>query len=481
MAVKARTSPLVLFFDCFIVSSKLGVEAAHAHRDSVVGNLIRDIRLTHTAYHHVSKLDEVRYTLLSYRAVPWDQMYLRVECEDEDDRLKFFEFARRHFPDADIANQRSATAAQYVQSLSRLKRFGNPWVFFSPNNDHPLIGDPNSFAPLIDLAEDVEPLYPNHFVCILYSHFTESQNSALPEQHNWGRTMGNTYTVAGETAHASIVQSVLFSCDSIKIYRLSSLLTIFGKTTNSGRCIRLEDTDLYLSTQYREINIWPKAEICRHFDGYPHVDRAPPPLFVPPGFFESDIRIRYGFEDHQVGCVSVNPFEELSYLGGTADIRCLLSEIPGFWKERISSIAVDPNMASRYAGRVDDAFQFGSIRNPYSDSSVMTNYKRSAWNAMGNKAKEFDEKLCTASLTDIPAGFGLIDKSTSSATSVYFVLTGVVTTGDMQFRKNDFLIVSGDIGFQLEALAADAKILKVLIEVGGPLMLKVQIWRTLPP
>jgi hypothetical protein len=387
MQSKSRSAPLVLFFDCYIVSSRMTVEEAHSHRDSSVGNLIRDIRMTATAYHHVSKLDEVRYTLLSYRAVPWAQIFLRVECEDEEDRADFFAFARCYFPDANTVNQRSATAVQYVESLTPLKNMGDPWVFFSPNNDHPLIGDPDSFAPLLELAEEIEPLYPSHFICVQYSHFTETQNSALPDQHNWSRMMGNTHTMVGETSHAHIVQSILFSCDSIKIYRLSALLTIFSKATNTERCIRLEDTGIYLSEQYREVNIWPKTEICRHYDGYPHVERAPAPLFIPQGFFESNIKIRYGFDDNQPGYVNVNPYEDYSYRGGCADVRSLLSELPVFWKERISSVETDPGMQARYADRIDEAFQFGAIRNPYGDTFVLTNSMRSAWNAAGIQAK----------------------------------------------------------------------------------------------
>lgn len=473
-----QTSPLVLFFDCFIISSQTTLDEAHSHRDASVGNLTKVIRSTPTVYRAVTKLEEVMYTLLSYRTVVWDHMVLRVECEDEADRAAFFKFAHIHFPDAQVLNQRSATAAQYVQALTPLKNMGDPWVFFSPNNDHPLIGDPHAFAPLMELAQDIERLYPTHFVSILYSHFTEAQNSALPEQFNWCKTMGNAYMTIGETSHASVVKSLKFTCDSVKIYRLSALLTMFSQATTTGRCIRLEDTGLYLTKEFREITILPKTEICRHFDGYPHIDLAPAPLFIPPGFFESAIKIRYGFDTCEPGSVSVNPFEEYSYMGGSADLRCLLSELPHFWQSRISSVQMNPNMHTQYASQVDEAFHFGAIRNPYSASFVFANYARSAWNAAGNLPSEFNESLCSTSLISVPAAASFTEHTTASTTHVYFVLSGVITSGVVELHRNDFLAVQGEAAFTLQVgERTPAKVLRVVIQVGGEPGVHYQMWR----
>jgi hypothetical protein len=323
----------------------------------------------------------------------------------------------------------------------------------------------------------VEPLFPEHFVSILYSHFTESQNCALPDQFNWGRMMGNTYHVMGETPFASVVKSSLFTCDSIKIYRLSALIKMFAWVPHTERCIRLEDTGLYLSKTFREITLFPKAEICRHFDGYPHIDLAPPPLFVPPGFFESAIKVRYGYPLAEEGCVNVNPYDEYSYLGGSADMRCLLSELPAFWQGRIASVDVNPDMHTQYANRLDEAFRFDLLRNPYSDSFVLTNYMRSAWNAIGYPSKEFDESRCSTMYVGIPAERTFMDKSTATTANVYFVLSGTMATGVMLFRKHDFLIVQGDAEFALQGGDTPTQLLKVTIQGGGPPMLKYCSWR----
>ena len=91
----------------------------------------------------------------------------------------------------------------------------------------------------------------------------------------------------------------------------------------------------------------PLKEQCRHFDGYNHVGSDPnivPPLDIPAGFFERDIKIRYGFDDVLPGWVNINPTAEnllaVSDKNAT-DYRWCLEDIPLFWKSRISEIAVN--------------------------------------------------------------------------------------------------------------------------------------------
>jgi len=481
MPTQAKTSPFVLFFDCFIVSSKLSVVDAYRTNYPPHDDAIRSIRTSDTAYRHVSKLSVVKYTLLSYAAVPWDEMVLRVECEDEEDRVEFFSFARRHFPFANIVNERCATAAQFVTALTPLRQHGNPWIFFSPNNDHPLIGDPNAFAPLIELAEEIEPLYPGFLVGILFSHFTESHNTVAPDQHDWSRYMGNMCMVVGETKHARVVESSLFCCDSIRIHRLSTLLTLFSTATETGRCIRLEDTGHYMTTNFHELVIHPKDELCRHFDGYGLFLETTPPCFIPDGFFESDIKVRYGFNARENGCVNVNPYEDYSYLGGAADIRCLLSELPDLWKTRISSVEVNPEMGAMYRERRNEAFQLSVLKYPYSDSFVLTNYMRSAWCSFGKNIREFREDLCNAVQLTIPDGQRVINTAAASTGVTYFVFSGVVLVDEEYFHKFDIIAFQGKCSFIFEAVGGDAKVIQVSLPLEGVPSKRRHIWRALHP
>lgn len=481
MPIKAKTSPLVLFFDCYIITSKTSAYDAYRTKYTAHDELFRSIRMTSTVYRHVNKIDVVKYTLLSYTVVPWDEMIIRVVCEDEDDHADFFEFARRHLPTAKIVNERSATAAEYVKSLTPLKRFGDPWVFFSPNNDHPYIGQPNSFGPLLELAEDLEPLYPSHMIAILFSHFTESQNTVMPDQHDWAWYGGNIATIIGETTLAHVVQSSKFCCDSNRVYRLSALLTQFSNATHTGRCIRLEETGFYLTQAYHDLLICPKEELCRHFDGYGMFLNTTPPLFVPYGFFESDIKIRYGYPDRKEDCVNVNPYEQYSYLGGVADLRCLLTELPAFWKDRITSVDINPAMGQLYRERRNDAFQFTAIKNPYPDNFAITNYKRSAWKILGRKITEFDEKACHAAPLTIPVGQKIAIRAAPSTAVMYFIFSGVVACDADRYRKDDFFAFQGECTFALEAIGGDAQVIQISLPVEGVPSKRHHIWRATNP
>lgn len=467
---------MILFFDCYIVTSKMPVYDAYCTKFPPHDELIRSIRTSDTVYRHVTKLEVVKYTLLSYATVPWDEMFIRVVCEDEADRVAFFEFARIHLPTAHVVNERCATAAQYVVALSALKRYGDPWIFFSPNNDHPMIGDPHAFKPLVALAEDIEPLYPTFLVAILFSHFTESQNTVSPDQHDWAWYGGNLTTIIGETQNARVIETSRFCCDSIQLYRLSSLLKVFANAKHGGRCIRLEDTGFYLTQEFHQLVISPKEELCRHFDGYGLFLETTPPLFIPEGFFESDIKLRFGFSDRKAGYVNINPYEAYSYRGGVADLRCLLSELPPLWRDRISSVEIDPSMESRYRGRRNEAFRYTEITDPYADSFVMSNYKRSSWRICGRASAEFNEHLCDAAHLTLPGGRTMVNQAAEGYSAVYFVLAGVLSIDNELFRKGDFIAFQGACSFSIEVVGGNAQVVQVSLPSVGVPSKRKQVW-----
>lgn len=373
---------LILFFDCYIISRSLSCEQTYTNPS--FPDLARMIgyREASSTYKHVDKIEVVKYVLASYQPVPWDQVIIRFECEDEDEAPAFAEYARQLFPQGEIVNQRSDTAQKYLAALTPLKRHGNPWVFFSPNNDHPLIGSPSDLLECIRLAEDVEKMYPEHVVSVLYSHFTESQSAVGPAERDWAAFTPNYSAVIGETQVARIVKNSVFMCDSIKVFRLDFLLDAFGNTPTKGRLIRLEETGLYLSQGKREITVCPNREVCRHYDGYMHAIETTPPLFIPDGFFEGKIKVRFGFADHVDGWVNLNPVLPYSYLGGVADLRCFPSELPKFWDGRISELRYADDLASM-AGKGGDLFEaHAKIRNPGQENYFGDYYVQSAYRYM---------------------------------------------------------------------------------------------------
>lgn len=89
----------------------------------------------------------------------------------------------------------------------------------------------------------------------------------------------------------------------------------------------------------------PTKEILRHFDGYSNIEMGGdvcPPLAIPPGFFDCNITIKYGFDNYDPAAVNINPLKQLRIIdpvNGT-DYRFSLEDIPLFWKPFIKNIEI---------------------------------------------------------------------------------------------------------------------------------------------
>jgi len=336
---------LVLLFDCFIISERSWLQSIQDRLQSPDARFHAEyrIRSQQTCYRYRSKLDITLYTLTSYAAIPFDQIIIRFECEDVTDSPIFLQRAQVLFPHATFIDERSDTAAKYLEALRLIDGRDNPWVFFCPNNDHPFLANPSILDNLLLLAQEVEILYQADVISVLYSHFTESINNRRASSSHWAFFSHTFNHVLAQTFFADIVSSQHFLCDSIKIYRYSDLESIFKyahKTRPSQRLIRLEESGLYMSSSLSEISIHPNFELCRHYDSImPYYDSVPM-LFIPPGFETRDIHINYLSSTYSLSSVNVNPRSAYVFNGGTADLRCFLSELPYFWKNLISSIEI---------------------------------------------------------------------------------------------------------------------------------------------
>jgi hypothetical protein len=91
--------------------------------------------------------------------------------------------------------------------------------------------------------------------------------------------------------------------------------------------------------------IAPLKELCRHFDGYYHIqptidNSQCPAINIPLGFFENNIKVRYGYDDYKEGWTNINPKKDYYYAynkSGT-DYKFTLEDLPLVWKSRISEI-----------------------------------------------------------------------------------------------------------------------------------------------
>ena len=336
---------MILYVDTFISETPLSPNVA-------LEKLLKDVQNSAYTYRKQSKIDILRYSLVSYASIKWDKVIFRIDGENRKKLSALKPFINELFPSSDIKFERSDTGVKFTNNLTQLNVDNkNPWIFFSPNNDHPFIGkDPKIFTELIADAEVAEDKY-NLPVSILYSHFTESINSIKKTNYLYGYT-GEFGEILEESSSTFTVKFKQLSLLSLQIYRANFLIDAMKRAGNS-RVVRTECLGQYLPYNQESIVIIPKNELCRHYDGYFHTYSVVddyvkasycPPLLIPDGFFEKKIKIKYGYDKYYKGYLNVNPNAQhyiFENIRGT-DIAVNKSDFPFFWLDRIESLDTNP-------------------------------------------------------------------------------------------------------------------------------------------
>jgi len=321
-------------------------------------------------------MDVAKYTLATYALISFDKVVIRFECEDSLQSDEFYEYCRELYPQAMIQPWRSDSALKYVTAL-KSSFYGNPWVFFSPNNDHPFIGVNPDLSHYLAVAEKFEERHGDAVIGVYYSHMTDMLSMMDFGAGLWGKWEFVFPKKIYEDDFCVVLKMNKFCGDSIQILRLNKLLRIFEKNTNSGRVVRIEDTSVYFDSKIKHLIVVPKKEICRHFDAsfhtkyWPKLFRAPQPVFIPEGFFANDIRIKYGYHQYVEGFVNVNPLvEACRYIDGNGpDVNFHVDDIPFSWRQRVKSIDSAQNNALDELAP-DDTFYRKNLLNPWWPNSV---------------------------------------------------------------------------------------------------------------
>lgn len=244
---------------------------------------------------------------------------------------------------------------------------------FSPNNDHPFLANPSELTNFIAAADNFLVNYPRVTARLLFSHYTESINDYSFHSPQYGYYADIFKRLIYKDNQIIVTASNKVANDSIMLFRLGFLLDIFYRTKNSGRVIRIEDTEFYIYPDSQSLLICPTQELCRHYDSYTHIIEFVPPLFIPTGFFENNIRVRYGYNDYKSGWINVNPCKTI--VGIDCDLWSLLNDLPHFWLNRVSVLDINkkmpplPDKASLVA--------YKNFNNPWHSRSVLVNIIRS--------------------------------------------------------------------------------------------------------
>ncbi len=293
------------------------------------------------------------YTLASYAELDWSEVIIVYEFGKDLIHKKndFERFVKKLFPKAHLFYGRSDNQKKFQERVNFINKFDDEWIFYAGNNDHPFIC-PN-FDILKKCLKKARELSKKwEFVSIVYSHFSETYNIARSGTaiHDLSALYKNS-KILKENKNLIVSLFPKGWNSSIQIVNKKLLnRQIFSKNLGEKIIRRIDEIGEILEIQ-NQIIIIPKQPVCEHFDGYSHTkfygfsisSSIVPPLFIPEGFFERKIKIRYGYNDYKEGWVNINPsnpryiFEDKT---GT-DLKISIKDIPLFWGKRISKIDVN--------------------------------------------------------------------------------------------------------------------------------------------
>jgi hypothetical protein len=232
-----------------------------------------------------SRLDIFKYTLKSYKRIPFTEVYLYILLDNEllhFDMETFVKETFSHLPEDKIHYMNTRYDSQenwrpVIQTLMD-KHGANESVWFTQNDDHVFIDDSLDMLTegLTHLEND-----PSRHKTLYFSHW--------PEIIRFSGKYGTQSLVS------NYIKFNITNLDSIQIFNLQYLYDIFithkwkqnqnridfliNEITNEFECIDPLQQTIYA----------PLKEMCRHFDGYDHVcmDRsACPRLELPSNTFD---------------------------------------------------------------------------------------------------------------------------------------------------------------------------------------------------
>jgi hypothetical protein len=247
-------------------------------------------------------------------------------------------------PKARIHNWRNEHQRQWQAAVEQLPE--DELIWYMCNHDHPFIDyGLDSYLELQDtMRGDGDPRVAGYI-----SHF--------PEAARWSQKFRD-WNIRGN----GVINTVHHRMDSIQIVS-KPLLHQWWHTGDYGdKYVPRSDWDgIWECPQYP--CYIPKREMVCHFDGYSHIMDIThtPPLDIPPGFFEGDIKVRFGYPDRQEGWVNLNPMAASYRIHDPegVDYKCVPDDLPLFWRSRITHLDVAPDldpdavMAARNLARLE--------------------------------------------------------------------------------------------------------------------------------
>lgn len=311
-----------------------------------------EVREKSIIYKAQNKFDITKYSLVSYSKYTWSQVIIKYELDDIYSNEEFESFCLSIFENPTIINGRSDNQSKFQESYQLFKENNDEFIFWVANNDHPLMmADYANLDKIVDIAKEITYDLSTTDISISYSHYFESDY--VYRKNSPVEFLRKDCEVIYESSIYYLVSfpsGYFFGC---QIYHKNLFYKLFfTKSFGNDKIIRPES--LSGRIDMLQYVVFPKFEICRHYDGYMHTQlQTPPyilkakdipPLFIPNGFFEKQAYIKYGFYEYDESAVNINPLTESYSFENSkkkTDLKISIYQIPYFWKEYLSNIIIN--------------------------------------------------------------------------------------------------------------------------------------------
>ncbi|MFH1503111.1 MAG: hypothetical protein ABIE36_00435 [Candidatus Diapherotrites archaeon] len=360
---------MILYFDNYITD-----EPFYAGGHKFLGE-VRDSKAK--IYNMPSKLDITLYTLASYAEIEWSNVIIKYELENYSQRERFEKEVLNLFPKAILIYGRSDSQKKFQETIRFMNKLEDEWIFYAGNNDHPFLA-PNKEILNACLNKAKKIAVKNKNVSIPVTSFTIFYNLAR-KGTPFHEVAYPSSRILEEDRKCIVALFPRGTYEAMQIVN-KKLFThwFFSGEAGSALIRRSEDIEPFLK-RVKQISVIPKKELCAHFDGEFHTDKTAyvlhfdlcSPLFIPPGFFENKIKIRFGFEDYKEGWVNMNPLKEkysFRDLENGTDLKIGLEDIPLFWKKRIKKIEINKDADTREIKKALEKRNY-ILKNPFPKKS----------------------------------------------------------------------------------------------------------------
>jgi hypothetical protein len=231
----------------------------------------------------------------------------------------------------------------------------NDLIWYEGNDDHIFI-DYN--LDMIAASQSTLKADPDPNAVMYYSHWPEQMRMSL--LHN------------GElTADGNFIKFTWDTVDSLLLMKVSRFKRYWFETDcGEDNMYRTDPLGWQYGYKISGTVYSPTRELVRHYDGYSHVSKLlgaiAPPLYVPPDFFDRDMRVRIGYSERQAGWTNLYSAAERLYSidPNGVEARWTQEDIPLFWKGHISKIDVNPTQDVELLKHARDAAFLAMTRIP---------------------------------------------------------------------------------------------------------------------